>query len=70
MSLPEPTVVLGYPTPARGRIPAFASLAEEAAFWDSHDITDFLDESRPVEVTVGQERGDRSSLIQPDESDR
>ncbi|HLZ69391.1 MAG TPA: CopG family antitoxin [Dehalococcoidia bacterium] len=32
------------------RIPAFASREEEAAFWDTHDVTDYLDELRPVKV--------------------
>ena len=39
-------------TPARpaSRIPGFASREEEAEFWDTHDITDFLDELTPVRV--------------------
>ena len=36
------------------RIPDFASREEEAEFWDTHDITDFLDELRPVKVTVSK----------------
>lgn len=32
------------------RIPEFQSLEEEAEFWDTHDITDYLDEMRPVKV--------------------
>jgi len=39
-----------YPTEAHGSIPAFTSYEEEAAFWDSHDFTDFKDETRPVKV--------------------
>ena len=31
-------------------IPEFASREEEAAFWDTHDITDYLDELKPAEV--------------------
>lgn len=34
----------GYPTPARGNIPAFGSIQEEAEFWDTHDTIDFADE--------------------------
>lgn len=34
------------------RIPEFASREEEAAFWDTHDTTDFEDEWEPVEVEV------------------
>ncbi len=37
----KPTVDLGYPTEPHGRIPAFASIEEEAAFWDAHDLADF-----------------------------
>ena len=33
-----------------GRIPEFASLEEEAAFWDAHDTTDVEDEFHPVTV--------------------
>lgn len=32
----------------KSRIPAFASREEEAAFWDTHDITEYLDELKPV----------------------
>lgn len=33
----------------RSRIPDFASREEEAAFWDTHDITDYLDEFEVVD---------------------
>jgi len=49
----KPTVDLGYPTEAHGRIPAFQNIEEEAAFWDTHDFTDYHDESTRVEITVG-----------------
>ena len=64
MSQPDskPTIDLGYPTAARGRIPAFATIEEEAAFWDSHDFTDFAAESAPVQITVGQELAERLTL--------
>lgn len=32
------------------RIPDFTSREEEAAWWDSHSITDYLDELEPVQV--------------------
>ena len=32
------------------RIPVFKSRDEEAAWWDTHDITDYLDELKPVQV--------------------
>jgi predicted DNA binding CopG/RHH family protein len=34
------------------KIPKFANEQEEAEFWDTHSITDFLDELTPVDVTV------------------
>lgn len=33
-------------------VPTFKSYDEEAAFWDTHSVTDFLDELKPVEVRV------------------
>ncbi len=32
------------------RIPQFQSVEEEAAFWDTHDVTAYLDELKPVEA--------------------
>ena len=34
------------------RIPEFSSIEEEAEWWDTHDITDYLDELRPVQLRV------------------
>src|SRR3954447_7298615 len=48
----KPSIQFDYPTPALGKIPAFHSVEEEAEFWDTHDFTDFLDESSPVNVAV------------------
>ena len=53
MRKPRPSVDLGYPTPARGRIPAFNTIEEEAEFWATHSLTDFEEELVPVEVRVG-----------------
>jgi hypothetical protein len=39
-------------TPVRSRIPDFATIEEEAAFWDTHDTTEFEDEWEPVELEV------------------
>jgi hypothetical protein len=55
MSKLRPTVDLGYPTEARGKIPSFANIEEEAEFWDTHDFTDFLDESAPANIEVAGE---------------
>jgi hypothetical protein len=66
---PKPSVDLGYPTEAHGRIPAFANVQEEAAFWDSYDFTDFAAESVPVEINVGQDLAERLTL-RLDQADR
>ncbi len=34
------------------KIPTFKNYEEEAAFWDTHNVTDFLDELEPVKVNV------------------
>jgi hypothetical protein len=33
---------------SESKIPTFNSIKEEAAFWDTHDITDYLDEMAVV----------------------
>lgn len=32
------------------RIPKFKSLEEERRFWDTHSITEFMDEFKPVQI--------------------
>lgn len=34
----------------KSRIPEFKTLKEEAKFWDTHDITDFEDETEDVKI--------------------
>lgn len=34
----------------RDPIPEFKSIEEEAEFWDTHDLADYWDEFKPVEV--------------------
>ncbi len=48
------SVAKGVTTPEeiRKRIPDFASIEEEAEFWDTHDSTDYEHEFEPVEFTV------------------
>lgn len=61
---------LGYPTEAHGRIPSFANRDEEAAFWDSPNVTELLgDELKPVEVTIGGELAERLT-VRLDQDDR
>lgn len=37
-------------TRSASRIPQFATREEEAAWWDTHDVTDYLDELKPIRV--------------------
>ncbi len=54
---------LGYPTESHGRIPSFANREEEADFWDSHDVTEFVGrELQLVEVSIGGELAERLTL--------
>jgi len=39
-----------YPTEAHGSIPAFNSYEEEANFWDTHDFTDFKQETETAKI--------------------
>lgn len=60
---------LGYPTEAYGRIPSFTNRDDEAAFWDTHDMTEFYGvELQPVEVTIGGELAERIRLRQEQEA--
>ena len=34
------------------KIPEFKNIEVEAEFWDTHDLTDFLDEFEEVEISV------------------
>ncbi|HLI50896.1 MAG TPA: CopG family antitoxin [Thermomicrobiaceae bacterium] len=59
---------LEYPTVAHGRIPAFHSVEEEAAFWDTHDLADFLDDLEPVEVTTAAGLAERLTIrLEPED---
>ena len=58
----RPTVDLGYPTEPHGSIPVFCSIEEEAEFWDTHDVTDLMDEGMPVTFVVGPELAERFVL--------
>jgi hypothetical protein len=45
---------MGQTTERKSRIPDFASLKEEAEFWDTHSLAEFEDELEPVEVEVAR----------------
>ena len=62
MKKPTPSVDLGYPTEAHGKIPAFHSVEEEAAFWDTHDTTEFSEGWTAVNLKVGGELAQKLTL--------
>lgn len=62
MSRHKPSVDLGYPTPAHGRIPVFRNIDDEAEFWDTHDTAEFPEAFTPVDVTVSQELAEKLTL--------
>ena len=43
-------------------LPKFANEQEEAEFWDSHDATEFLAETEPVEVTFSDARPTKKQI--------
>ena len=47
---------------ATARIPKFETRQEEAEFWDTHDLTDYLDELEDVEVKFGDNLSGRVSI--------
>ena len=51
------------------RIPEFSSRVEEAEFWDTHDVTDYLDELRPVRVRAAPNLS-RGMTVRLDARDR
>ena len=38
------------------KLPKFASVQEEAIFWDTHNSTEFLADTEPVDVALGDAR--------------
>lgn len=56
-----PSIDFGYPTPADGPVPVFNSIEEEAEFWDTHDLTDFIkDDDVEIDLVLGP---DFSSIL-------
>jgi predicted DNA binding CopG/RHH family protein len=66
----QPTVDLGYPTSAHGRIPAFENIEEEAEFWDTHSVLDFPDEFEYVGFEEPRAKKDAPITIRLDYADR
>ncbi|MBU1660157.1 MAG: BrnA antitoxin family protein [Chloroflexi bacterium] len=44
------------------KAPEFASEKEESEFWDTHDSTEFLDETEPVEMTFVDARPPKKQI--------
>lgn len=51
----KPSVDLGYPTEAQDDLPALQSIEEEAAFWDTHDVTDLSELTETDEQSADPE---------------
>lgn len=47
----------------KSRIPDFKSYEEEANFWDTHDITDFEDETKDVEIIFDLNKPKEETLV-------
>lgn len=47
----------------KGRIPNFKTYEEETHFWDTHDVTDFEDETRDVEIIFDLKKPKEETLI-------
>ena len=43
-------------------IPVFRSEQEEAEFWETHDSTDYLDDTEPAELTFVDARPQKRSI--------
>ena len=39
----------------QSRIPTFKSYQDEATFWDTHSVTEFVDELKPVQIVYRPE---------------
>jgi predicted HicB family RNase H-like nuclease len=63
------TVDPGYPTEAQGDLPAFHSVDEEAAFWDTHDVTDLSELTEMGEQPADSEIAARL-VVRLDPADR
>src|SRR5687767_10625091 len=49
--------------PPESRIPEFKTLEEEAAWWDTHDVSDYVDELTPVTLDFRQRPSPRPVVV-------
>ncbi len=61
---------LNYPTPAYGSVPSFQNYEEEVAFWDSHDLTEFTQETVPINVRTTPSLTKQLMIRLDEETDR
>lgn len=47
----------------KNKIPNFKSLEEEAKFWETHPVTDFVDETENVDIVFELDKPKKESLI-------
>jgi len=47
----------------KSKIPVFKNYQDEAKFWDTHNITDFLDELKPVKVVFKLKSPKEDSVV-------
>lgn len=65
---PQPSVDFGYPNRADSPVPVFASIEEEAEFWDTHDLTDLVKVLERIEVSLRPELEKTLTLrLEPDD---
>jgi len=58
-------------TTTKNHIPAFASLEEEAAFWDTHSTADYENEFKPVRVRFAKKLSEGLTIrLDPDTLER
>ncbi len=44
-------------------IPSFTSIKEEAEFWDTHEITDYLDEFKIIDGVFLADKGEKKTVM-------
>ena len=47
----------------KSKIPVFKNYQEEAKFWDTHSITDFMDELKPIKITFKLKSPKEDSVV-------
>lgn len=45
------------------KIPKFKTLDQAASFWDTHDFEDYVDDTKPVKVSVRLPRAKKTLIV-------